>query len=70
MAPEKGKKRIVFLEEDTIRNLKTLAQMHLDSNGTPRVLQFVPLSEEFAESIRRGIAAMEKVLEEADEEGK
>jgi hypothetical protein len=64
MPVDKNKKRIVFLKHDEIVNLLTLARMHLDSGGAPAALQKYPLSEEYAQSLKVSIEAMEKVLEE------
>jgi hypothetical protein len=64
MPIDKNKKRIVFLKHDDIVNLVHLARMHLDSGGAPTVLQKYPLSEEYAQSLKVSIEAMEEVLEE------
>ncbi|MFG2268123.1 hypothetical protein [Streptomyces sp. NPDC048720] len=75
MVVDKNKKRIVFLEHDTIVDLVHLAKMHLNEDGSPKVLQQVPLSEEYAASLRKAVDSMEKVLktiweEEDDSHGK
>jgi DUF917 family protein len=67
MPIDKNKKRIVFLKYEEIRNLVILAQMHLDAGGAPKVLQQYPLNEEYVQSLKTSIDAMEKILEEIRE---
>jgi hypothetical protein len=58
------KKRIVFLTHDQIWNLKNLSEMHLNENGAPKILQVYALSEEYAESLKSAVLALQKVLNE------
>lgn len=64
MVVDPNKKRIVLLRYEVIRNLNALAKMHLDAKGTPRVLESIPLSDEFAETLQEATKAFDKVLDE------
>lgn len=47
-----AKEYIVYLTYDEMMSMLQLAQMHLDSDGTPKILTRIPLSEEFGKDLR------------------
>ena len=63
-----AKEYIVFLTYDEMMSMLQLAQMHLDSDGTPKILTRMPLSEEFGKDLRSIAKKLDKQTDEIGRE--
>lgn len=62
-----AKNHIVYFERDHLAAIAQLAQLHLDENGTPRILTRIPLSEEFGRQLREVLEKINSKLDQIEE---